>query len=89
MALQLDRYPEVTYDGSPPAVSDLEDLRLLRKWEAAIGYRILAAMLTIWSVQSVSQSEYNISMTGRSPVAAAPTPASRAASGTGTTAAIP
>jgi len=44
MALLLDRYPEFTYDGSPPEVSDLEDLRLLRKWEAAIGYRIFAAM---------------------------------------------
>ena len=44
MALVLDRYPEFTYDGSPPEVSDLEDLRLLRKWEAAIGYRIFAAL---------------------------------------------
>ena len=44
MAFQLDRYPGVTYDGGPPEVSDLEDLRLLRKWEAAIGYRIFAAM---------------------------------------------
>lgn len=38
MALALDRYPEFTYDGSPPEVSDLEDLRQLRKWEAAIAH---------------------------------------------------
>ena len=44
MALALDRYPGVTYDAAPPVVTDLEDLRLLRKWEAAIGYRIFAAM---------------------------------------------
>jgi len=44
MALQLDRYPDITYDVIPPVVEDLEELRLLRKWEAAIGYRIFAAM---------------------------------------------
>jgi len=44
MALELDHYPDITYDVAPPEVDDLEDLRLLRKWEAAIGYRIFAAM---------------------------------------------
>ena len=44
MALQLDRYPDITYDARPPEVDDLEELRLLRKWEAAIGYRIFAGM---------------------------------------------
>lgn len=44
MALELDRYPDITYDIAPPVVDDLEDLRLLRKWETAIGYRIFAAM---------------------------------------------
>jgi ribulose-5-phosphate 4-epimerase/fuculose-1-phosphate aldolase len=44
MALTLDRYPAITYDSVPPAPTDVEDLRLLRKWEAALGYRIFAAM---------------------------------------------
>ncbi len=44
MALALDRYPDITYDASPPTVDNPEELRLLRKWEAAIGYRIFAAM---------------------------------------------
>lgn len=43
MALVLDRYPDITYDAVPPRLDDPEDLRLLRKWEAAIGYRIFAA----------------------------------------------
>ena len=42
--LQLDRYPDITYDVAAPQVDDLEELRLLRKWEAAIGYRIFAAL---------------------------------------------
>ena len=44
MALVLDRYPGVTYDAAPPVLTDLEELRLLRKWEAAIGYRIFATL---------------------------------------------
>lgn len=44
MALQLDRYPDITYDLEAPILDDLEELRQLRKWEAAIGYRIFAAM---------------------------------------------
>lgn len=44
MALTLDRYPGITYDMAPPEVDDLEELRLLRRWEVAIGYRIFAAM---------------------------------------------
>ncbi|MEZ5168421.1 MAG: class II aldolase/adducin family protein [Acidimicrobiales bacterium] len=43
MALTLDRYPDLVYAAVPPVVEDLEDLRLLRKWEAALGYRIFAA----------------------------------------------
>ncbi len=44
MGLHLDRYPDVTYDASVPEVGDPEELRLLRKWETAIGYRIFSAM---------------------------------------------
>lgn len=42
--MRLDRYPAITYDAMPPQVDDLDELRLLRKWEAALGYRIFAAM---------------------------------------------
>ena len=44
MALELHRYPDITYDIEPPEVADLEELRFLRKWEAAMGYRIFAEM---------------------------------------------
>ncbi len=44
MALWLDRYPGITYEAEQPKVTDLEELRQLRKWETAIGYRIFAAM---------------------------------------------
>ena len=44
MSLQLDQYPDLVYDAKPPVVDDLEELRLLRKWEAALGYRIFAEM---------------------------------------------
>ena len=44
MALSLDHYPPIGYEAGIPAVTDLEELRQLRKWEAAIGYRIFAAM---------------------------------------------
>jgi ribulose-5-phosphate 4-epimerase/fuculose-1-phosphate aldolase len=43
MAPRLDRYPTLLYAARPPVVDDVEELRLLRKWEAAIGYRIFAA----------------------------------------------
>jgi ribulose-5-phosphate 4-epimerase/fuculose-1-phosphate aldolase len=42
MLLTLDRYPALVYDAEPPVVEDLEELRLVRKWEAALGYRIFA-----------------------------------------------
>jgi ribulose-5-phosphate 4-epimerase/fuculose-1-phosphate aldolase len=44
MSLTLDRYPSITYDAHPDHPQDLDELRLLRKWEAAIGYRIFAAL---------------------------------------------
>ncbi len=44
MALTLDRYPDITYDASPPEPADMDELRQLRKWEAALGYRIFSAM---------------------------------------------
>lgn len=44
MVLSLDRYPPISYDAVQLAVNDPEELRRLRKWEAAIGYRIFAAM---------------------------------------------
>ena len=43
MAVDLTRYPDITYDAMPPVVDDLDELRLLRKWQVALGYRILAA----------------------------------------------
>ncbi|WP_420638954.1 class II aldolase/adducin family protein [Candidatus Poriferisocius sp.] len=44
MALVLDRYPDITYDAAPSQIDDPEELRLLRQWEVAIGYRIFAAL---------------------------------------------
>ncbi len=44
MELSLDRYPGITYDAEQPVVTDLEELRQLRKWEVAIGYRMFGAM---------------------------------------------
>jgi ribulose-5-phosphate 4-epimerase/fuculose-1-phosphate aldolase len=44
MSLLLEEYPTLVYDAAPPVIDDLEELRLLRKWEAAIGYRIFAAL---------------------------------------------
>ncbi|MEM7139730.1 MAG: class II aldolase/adducin family protein [Actinomycetota bacterium] len=43
MALVLDRYPDITYEMAPTVPEDLEELRLQRKWEVALGYRIFAA----------------------------------------------
>ena len=44
MALNLDSYPDITYTLGIPEVEDLEELRLLRKWEVALGYRIFSKM---------------------------------------------
>ncbi len=44
MALALDRYPGITYDAQIPWIDDPEERRLQYKWEAAIGYRIFAAL---------------------------------------------
>lgn len=44
MALTLDRYPDLRYDAQMVGIEDPEDLRLQRKWEVAIGYRIFAKM---------------------------------------------
>ncbi len=43
-ALVLDRYPDLSYHVHMPQIDDSEELRLYRKWEAAIGYRIFAKM---------------------------------------------
>ena len=37
MGLQLDRYPDITYESLPSEVDDLDAVRALWKWEAAIG----------------------------------------------------
>ena len=37
-------YPPLTYDSRPDEPSDPTELRRQRKWEAAIGYRIFAAL---------------------------------------------
>lgn len=44
MALELDRYPDIGYEVDLPVSADPDELRLLRKWEVAIGYRIFSAM---------------------------------------------
>ena len=44
MALELDRYPVIGYGVDVPVPVDPDELRLLRKWEVAIGYRIFSAM---------------------------------------------
>ena len=44
MALELDRYPEMGYEVDPPVPADPVEMRQLRKWEVAIGYRIFSAM---------------------------------------------
>ncbi len=44
MALDLGRYPEMGYEVDPPAPVDPAEMRLLRRWEVAIGYRIFSAM---------------------------------------------
>ncbi len=44
MGLQLDRYPDIAYDAEITSVDDLDELRLLRKYETALGYRIFSAL---------------------------------------------
>ena len=44
MGLKLDRYPDITYDLEAPVLDDPEQVRLRRKWETAIGYRIFAKL---------------------------------------------
>ena len=44
MALELDQYPVIGYGVDVPVPTDPDELRLLRKWEVAIGYRIFSAM---------------------------------------------
>jgi len=44
MTLSMDRYPDITYDSGTPEFDDLEELRLFRKWEVAIGYRIFSKL---------------------------------------------
>ncbi|NIR36345.1 MAG: ribulose phosphate epimerase [Actinobacteria bacterium] len=44
MALDLDRYPPITYDARVPDIDDPEERLRLHKWEAAIGYRVFAAL---------------------------------------------
>jgi len=42
MAPVLDRYPDIDYRSDVPSFTDPADVRLQRKWELAIGYRIFA-----------------------------------------------
>jgi ribulose-5-phosphate 4-epimerase/fuculose-1-phosphate aldolase len=44
MGLDLERYPDITYDAEPLTPADPCELRRLRQWEMAIGYRIFAAL---------------------------------------------
>jgi len=44
MALTLDHYPPIDYRTERPQPTDLDDIRLLGKWEAALGYRIFSAL---------------------------------------------
>ena len=47
MALQLDRYPDIEYATGTVSLTDPAEVRLLRKWEVAIGYRIFSAMRSV------------------------------------------
>ncbi len=42
--IELDRYPDLKYHARLPKIDDPEQLRLHRKWEVAIGYRIFSKM---------------------------------------------
>ena len=44
MSFAFDSYPTIHYDHTVPEASDLEELRAVRKWECALGYRVFAAM---------------------------------------------
>lgn len=42
--LDLGRYPTLGYHAQPPTIEDPAALRMQRKWEVAIGYRIFSKM---------------------------------------------
>lgn len=42
--LDLRHYPDLEYRSHVPVIHDPDLLRLQRKWEVAIGYRIFAKM---------------------------------------------
>ena len=44
MALQLDSYPDIAYGTGSDLDLSIDERRQLWKWEAAVGYRIFAAM---------------------------------------------
>ena len=44
MALQLDSYPDIAYGAGSDLDLSIDERRQLWKWEAAVGYRIFAAM---------------------------------------------
>lgn len=44
MSFRFDTYPTVYYDSDIPEVSDPEELRQVRRWECALGYRVLGAL---------------------------------------------
>jgi len=44
VTLSLERYPDIDYHAERARSDDLDEVRLLRKWEAAIGYRIFSAL---------------------------------------------
>ena len=44
MALQFDSYPDIAYGTGSDLDLSIAERRQLWKWEAAVGYRIFAAM---------------------------------------------
>ena len=52
MALQLDSYPDIAYGTGSDLDLSIDERRQLWKWEAAVGYRIFAAMR--WGDSSAS-----------------------------------
>ena len=44
MTLELDSYPDIAYGTGSDIDLSIDERRQLWKWEAAVGYRILAAM---------------------------------------------
>jgi len=49
MTFRFDSYPTIYYDSEIPEVTDLEELRAVRKWECALGYRILAGRRWVYT----------------------------------------